>query len=276
MYINDLPLAADNLTCILFADDTTIFTKSSATPNVSVLGEVKNWFAANRLYLNDSKSQNVSFSTHRWHIKSEPTKLLGVVLDSRLDWQSHIEQLCSRLSSQIFALRQLSPVLPKQALREVYFGIIHSHICYGILLWGGSTKSNRVFILQKRAVRVLDGIQQDVSCRESFNKFNILPLPCIFILESLVSTHRNCNNLLRHSDIHKYNTRTAGNLVWTYSRLDITSKNKVDLNLYNMFVKKFEHTNCRNMSIASFKILVKSYLLEQCFYSVDEFKLTLK
>nr|CAI5840101.1 unnamed protein product [Callosobruchus analis] len=43
-----------------------------------------------------------------------------------------------------------------------------------------------------------------------------------------------------------------------------------------MFVKKFEHTNCRNMSTASFRILVKNYLLEQCFYSVDEFKLTLK
>nr|CAI5819732.1 unnamed protein product [Callosobruchus analis] len=43
-----------------------------------------------------------------------------------------------------------------------------------------------------------------------------------------------------------------------------------------MFVKKFEHNNCRNMSITSFRILVKNYLLEQCFYSVDEFKLTLK
>nr|CAI5860696.1 unnamed protein product [Callosobruchus analis] len=212
MYNNDLPHVADNLTCILFADDTTILTKSSANPDVSVLEEVKNWFAPNKLKLNDSKSQNVTFTTHRWHIKSEPTKLLGVVLDSRLIWQPHIEQLCSRLPSQVFALRQLSPVMPKQALREVYFGIIHNHICYGILLWGGSTKSNRVFVLQKRAVRVLDGIQQDVSCRESFKNFNVLPLPCIFILESLVSTHRNCNNLLRHSDIHNYNTRTAGNL----------------------------------------------------------------
>nr|CAI5861358.1 unnamed protein product [Callosobruchus analis] len=165
-------------------------------------------------------------------------------------------------------LRQLSSVLPKQALREVYFGIIHSHICYGILLWCGLTKSNRVFILEKRAVRVLDGIEQDVSCRESFKKFNILPLPCIFILESLVSTHRNRYNLLRHSDIHNYNTRTAGNLVSTYSRLDITTKNKVDVNLYNMFLKKFEHTNCRNMSIASFRILVKNYLLEQCLLKI--------
>nr|CAI5829813.1 unnamed protein product [Callosobruchus analis] len=94
--------------------------------------------------------------------------------------------------------------------------------------------------------------------------------------KSLVSTHRNCNNLLRHSDIHNYNARTAGNLMSTYSRLDITTKNKIDVNLYNMFVKKFEHNNCRNMSIASFRILVKNNLLEQCFYSVDEFKLTLK
>nr|CAI5854900.1 unnamed protein product [Callosobruchus analis] len=61
----------------------------------------------------------------------------------------------------------------------------------------------------------------------------------------------------------------------TYSRLD-TTKNKIDVNLYNMFVKKVEHNNCRNMSIASFRILIKNYLLEQCFYSVDEFKLTLK
>nr|CAI5860016.1 unnamed protein product [Callosobruchus analis] len=154
---------------------------------------------------------------------SEPTKQLGVVLDSRLNCQPHIEQLCSRLSSQVFALRQLSPVLPKQTLREVYFGIIHSHICYGILL-GVVRLCSTVFILKKRAVRVLDGIQQDVSCRESFKKFNTLPLPCIFILECLVSTHRNCNSLLRHSDIHNYNTQRAGNLVSTYSRLDITAK----------------------------------------------------
>nr|CAI5820636.1 unnamed protein product [Callosobruchus analis] len=197
---------------------------------------------------------NVSFSTRRWHIKSKPTKLLGVILDSRLNWQPHIEQLCSRLSSQIFALRQLSPVLPKLALRDVYVGIIHNHICYGILLW---------------VVR-LSPTKCSYCKNERFECLMVYSKTCL-AEKSLVSTHRNCNNLLRHSDIHNYNTRTAGNLMSTYSRLDIITKNKIDVNLYNMFVKKFEHNNCRNMSIARFRILVKNYLLEQCFYSEQNF-----
>jgi hypothetical protein len=44
---------------------------------------------------------------------------------------------------------------------------------YGILVWGNSVDSKKVFTMQKRIVRITAGIKKRVCCRELFKKFNI-------------------------------------------------------------------------------------------------------
>ena len=46
-------------------------------------------------------------------------KILGVVIDSQMNYESHIDELCKKLSKRIGLLKHISPFL-KQRQRETY------------------------------------------------------------------------------------------------------------------------------------------------------------
>ena len=52
---------------------------------------------------------------------------------------------------------RLKPVLNNKALVNMYYAFIHSHLCYGILAWGGAATSNltRLKSLQRRAFNLI-------------------------------------------------------------------------------------------------------------------------
>jgi hypothetical protein len=65
------------------------------------------------------------------------------------------------------------------------FGLFQFHQSYGVIFWENSTDSKRVFIIQKKIIRIMAGIKRRVSCRELFKKCNILPLVSEFLLSLL-------------------------------------------------------------------------------------------
>jgi hypothetical protein len=68
----------------------------------------------------------------------------------------------------------------------VYFAYFHSVIIYGIIFWGNSTDADRVFMLQKRIVRIVAGVGSRSSCRSLFMKLYILPVPCQYIFSLMM------------------------------------------------------------------------------------------
>jgi hypothetical protein len=48
---------------------------------------------------------------------------------------------------------------------------------YGIMFWGNSSQAERVFKLQKRAVRIMKGCGLRDSCRDHFKHMSILLVP---------------------------------------------------------------------------------------------------
>ena len=62
IYINDLPYSTDNLQYILFADDTSVFSKNSNPITLfshvnTQFRSIKSWMKANKLILNIEKNQ---------------------------------------------------------------------------------------------------------------------------------------------------------------------------------------------------------------------------
>ena len=86
-------------------------------------------------------------------------KFLGVILDEQLSWEPHIESLCKRLKSNIGVLCRLRDVVPKKLYNSLYHTLFESHMSYCISVWGGTGKGkiDKVFILQKKCVRILFG-----------------------------------------------------------------------------------------------------------------------
>ena len=73
-------------------------------------------------------------------------------------------------------IRRSKLYLSHVALKMVNYAFFHSVMSYGLIFWGNSTNSKRVFKLQKRAIRIKVGARNNVSCTEFYKLLKILPL----------------------------------------------------------------------------------------------------
>ena len=169
IYINDIINSSKILKFILFADDTTImYTHKNIDELNDILTNeiinVLNWFAANKLLLNLSKTQTMLFSNKRGNPKlklnihdinleeKEVVTFLGIEIDNKLLWTSHIKLICSKISKSIGILRLLRHSFPNYILKMIYMSLIYSYINYCNVVWGSaySNHLNPLVVLQKR------------------------------------------------------------------------------------------------------------------------------
>ena len=108
-------------------------------------------------------------------------------------------------------LRKLLPIVNVKLLHMVYFARFYSHISYGITFWGSSSSMRNVFIIQKRAIRIMLRLGPRSSCREGFKKLDILTVPfCINAL--MLFSFKNLNIYKTNSSVHGMNTRQQNKL----------------------------------------------------------------
>jgi hypothetical protein len=62
-----------------------------------------------------------------------------------------------------------------------YFAHFHSQINYGVIFWGSSSSMKNVYIIQKRAIRIILRLGPSSSCREGFKKLDILTVPYLYL-----------------------------------------------------------------------------------------------
>ena len=56
----------------------------------------------------------------------------------------------------LFYDRKNKDKLPHAALKSLYLTLIHSHLIYGITAWGNSSATNKLYLLQKKALRLIN------------------------------------------------------------------------------------------------------------------------
>nr|CAH7768619.1 unnamed protein product [Callosobruchus chinensis] len=125
--------------------------------------------------------------------------------------------------------------------------------------------------MQKYAIRILVDAPYGTSCRRYFKDLGVLPLACVYIMETLTLVHRNPDMFTRHSEVHSYDTRFCNNIVAPRSRLRMTQANRLDVSLYNYLINYFDNVLFQSMSINTFKKWIKQFLLTHSFYTVQEY-----
>jgi hypothetical protein len=76
---------------------------------------------------------------------------LGLVIDSTLSWELHIERTCSRISRKLFIINRLSKILDPNERRMMCYGLIYPLPSYGIVVWGHIAKAlTRTTLLSKK------------------------------------------------------------------------------------------------------------------------------
>lgn len=271
IYINDLPRSVTSGRMVLFADDTTILVSGGDSDALergldSAQADITCWFSKNKLALNTNKTQKIIFSTNPHIYTGAFVNLLGVSVDDSLRWKEHVSQLCCKLSKQLYLLRQLCTILNRDVLISIYHAVFHSHITYCILIWGKSPYIEQAFRLQKKAVRIICNKRSRDSCRLLFKQLNILTLPAQYIYSLVLEIHKHRSTYLTHSDQHQYCTRYSSHLIAPALKLAISSRNIQDVKYYNRLPERV-----KNLNMYGFKTSVKTYLLENSFYSYKEY-----
>ena len=194
-------------------------------------------------------------------------KFLGITVDRGLQWDPHINQLCSKLNSAIYAIKKVKEICGVNTAKSVYHAYFHSVMSYGVMFWGMGSGSLRAFILQKRAIRTLLGMSPRDSCRESFKQLGILTLPSAYIYECLLYAHSNMVGTPLNSHYHNHDTRNKDLIRPIGHRLAKMSKSFIcmSVRLHNKLPD-----DLRSLASESFPKEVKKYLVAKVFYSTDE------
>lgn len=271
IYINDLPHHVSAYSTCLFADDTSFITKGETEVQTSqkqttVLKEAKLWFESNKLKINEEKTQIITFSK----LIGEPAsvKFLGVHIDNKLNWSTHIAETCKRLSGALYSVRRMQNIATKETAKVTYYSNFHSVATYGILLWGMASDASKVFLLQKRALRILGNLSYTHTCRDAFKKEKILTLPSVYILNCVKYVHCNPSEFPKNCDTHSINTRAKEAFKIPYHRL-VKTQQGVDywgVKLYNSLP-----TEIKKLPPKKFLSTLKQELIKHSFYSVQEF-----
>ena len=124
-------------------------------------------------------------------------------------------------------LKRSKNLLKRNALKLIYYGHFHSHLKYGILLWGSMLSQNQTNQLQKLQDQAVQNLNSLKSAQSIYKEHKIPNLQQMIKIEQLKFAYRLVNNLLlvnlskmvktdhKGSDLsktHNYHTRFKAEL----------------------------------------------------------------
>lgn len=65
-------------------------------------------------------------------VSKDYVKFLGVHLDSSLRWGYHIEAVCKKLASSLYAFGRMKNCSPKQSIIGIYYSQVYSFSNYNV------------------------------------------------------------------------------------------------------------------------------------------------
>ena len=153
-----------------YADDTTPYICGKDI--TSVIKSLENaaeivfiWFKNNQMNGNEEKC-DVVLSTHQdMHVKigtlyikkSFPEKLLGVKIDSDLNFEEHISSICKKASAKLNALASMSPYIDEGKRRLIMNAFFNSYFNYYLRAWMFHSRklNNEINRLHERCLRII-------------------------------------------------------------------------------------------------------------------------
>ena len=191
----------------------------------------------NRLSLNANKTCAILF-TNRIHAVVTPLLLtldnvpvnlgeyidfLGVKMDNRLNFSSHIESICSKLSRTAGMFYRISCCVPERVLINLYYSLVYPYLLYGVLIWGGACESHLhpLILLQKKIIRTVTGSDFLATTKPLFYKTKILTVKDVYLFNLGIQMYKlQSSNSITLPD-HSHFTRNRVNAVPTFQRLSL-------------------------------------------------------
>ena len=237
----------------MFADHSTIAVTDPNVDNLNnkitdALDTFTAWCDRNKLILNTTKTTYINFYNRKpcplqnFNFSSQ-SKFLGVVLDADLSWTSQIDIICKKLNKAYFAIIQMKNVCDITGLLNIYYSLAYSHINFSIICWSSATERDRVFICQKKLIRLIFNLKPGDSCFQTFKNNKLLTSPSIYIYKCLCFVKRNLHLFKTTSSYHNYCTRRNDLVLPSHnSTLYEKSPSYICIKLYNSLPEELKNT----------------------------------
>ena len=169
IFLNDISNCFLNSTPYIFADDIKFSREINSYEDVSLLQDdlnrVLEWCKTNHIYLNSAKCSHIKFTRKHNPIQSsyaiehytltevEEQRDLGIVIDSKLSFTSHIDSVVKRSSQLLgFITRNTRSFKDSRTKILLYYALVRSILEYCSVVWRPhfSTHLLRIERVQKR------------------------------------------------------------------------------------------------------------------------------
>ena len=261
IYINDMHKSMKHSKVYHFADDTNLFHSHSNLKSLRKqanedLALLFDWLCANKLSLNADKTEFILFHGRRAKkdritltinntkiFESKKMKYLGLIVDSKLNWNFHVSELKKKLNRAIAILYKVKKRgFDQTTMCTMYFALFHSYLNYGLNVWGLADKKilKRIRVIQNNAIRAIIGIKKHESCSKFYKDLEILKLNDMifmnkikFIWDFESKTIPTCflNSFQHAKSLHRHKTRYAHK-----NKLSKTRKYKTTKHGLNCFI----------------------------------------
>jgi len=291
LFIIDLPDRISELFAeiCLYCDDTEVSLKAKTIQDLEarVFGECEKiiqWFVDNKLIINSTKTKVMNFSISNSKENSQSsylignnvidvcdsTKFLGIWIDKHLKFGDHIDYVCNKLSSGIFVLRNLAAFADSKVLLTAYYGMIFPHLSYAVAIWGSECfRTNFVFKLQKKAVRIVFNLPYRASCREIFKQKKILTFPCLYMFNCVTFVKKHPQMFRVDHKQSRYNLRPTNNVDIPSHKTSFFERHLRyrGAQLFNALPETLKADG----DVGRFERGARSMFLEKAFYTVGDF-----
>ena len=290
LFINDIINSAPNSQFVVYADDTTVYNSSFHINDLFsemnlTLDKINTWAFNNELLINTKKTKfmyfgnkNSNATEHALKIGSldiegvKSFKLLGVVIDERLDFKMHIDNVIKIINKNLGVINKIKFYFTKSSLLNLYYSLIFPHLYYCNIIWGPATKTfiNKLYLLQKKFIRIVknygDPQNKNKNTADLFNEYKIMTIYELNNFKSACFFHNLIQNkfstLNFNYKINKKNTRLGSNefnLIPCYTPYSVIASRNIFYYGVSQWNQLPDYVKICN-TYKHFKFLVKNYL----------------
>ena len=136
-----------------------------------ITSQIHNTFnACTQIIINPIKTKSMTIATRQKHQlpldlvlngaridQVSQHRLLGITIDNKLRWDSHINNVCKTVSRRVFLLSKLRYIVDIDTRKLFFNADIKPHIDYASVVWDGCSDvlKKRLNSLHRRAVKLI-------------------------------------------------------------------------------------------------------------------------